>query len=320
MVLPFRAKTAMDANEAGLGFRELCDTYGRMIGHDYSDLANEDEGKVSRFANISLPEACATLFDRGMSRFAMSANRHGLDLVMISMAAPGTELIYEQNGISVVARNEDAIVHSTAERLVSHSRQVGQVLAVALPRRKLAALVGPDQLGQISKLSMDNPACRLFRSYAQSLLTLDDDPDFRLADRIGDQLAELAALALGASREGKDKIRESAALQDARFHQAQQFIKRNLAEPGLNETHVARALCLSASAVRQLFARRGSSIGRFIREVRLAQAYAMLCHPHEKQRRIVDIAAECGFESVSAFYAAFRAAYGCSPTEVRLSG
>ncbi len=132
----------MDANEAGLGFRELCDTYGRMIGHDYSDLANEDEGKVSRFANISLPEACATLFESGQCHALRCLPSPRPDLVMISMAAPGTELIYEQNGISVVARNEDAHVHSTAERLVSHSRQVGQVLAVRFATAQAGSLVG----------------------------------------------------------------------------------------------------------------------------------------------------------------------------------
>ncbi|RKE77409.1 AraC family transcriptional regulator [Rhizobium sp. AG855] len=315
MVLPFRAKTAMDAKEAGLGFHELCDAYGRMIGHDYSDLTIEDANRVRSFSNISLPEACATLFDQGLSRFSMSDNRNGLDLVMISMPAPGSELIYEQRGICITARGGDAILHSTAERLISHSTQVGEVLAVALPRRKLMGLVGPGALGHIRKLTMDDPACRLFRCYAQSLLTLENDPDFRLADRIGDQLAELAALAIGASRPGHEQIREGTALQDARFHQAQQFIKRNLTEPGLNETHVARALCISPSAVRQLFGRRGSSIGRFIREARLARAYAMLSDPTAMPRRVVDVAADCGFESMSAFYSAFRTVYGCSPTE-----
>lgn len=317
MVLPFRAKTALDAGQTGVGFHELCDVYGRMIGHRYSDLAAEDEGKVRRFSNISLPEACATSFNQGLSRFSMSNNQNGLDLVIVSMPECGSELIYEQRGSAVVARNGDAIIHATSERLVSHTQRVAGILAVALPRRTLAALARLDDCGPIGHIAAENTAFRLFRSYASSLLTLENDPDFHLADRIGDQLAELLALAIGASRHGQEVLHEGTALADARFHHAELIIKRHLSEPELNEAHIARALRVSPSTLRQVFARRGLSVASFIREARLARAHAMLSGADGDEKRIVDIAADCGFNSMSAFYAGFRAVYGCSPKDIR---
>lgn len=317
MVLPFRSRTSVAIGGAIVGFRELCGHYGRMIGHRYTGLVAEDERRVRRFSNISLPEACATVFDQGMSRFTMSSNQNGLDLVMFSMPFGGSELIYEQRGKVKTASAGDVIIHSTAEVLQSHSTEVDRVLAIALPRKKLLPLVKSEDLLDMVLLDRRDPACALLRGYADTLITADINPDFALAEKIGDQLCDLAALAIGASAAGQERSIEGSALRDSRMHRAKDFIERNLGLGHLNETHLAAHLAMSPSAVRKLFDESGTSVGRYIRLKRLERASRMLAHPSLKQHRIVDIALDCGFDSLSSFYRAFRQTYGTTPSQSR---
>ncbi|MFP5078423.1 helix-turn-helix transcriptional regulator [Rhizobium sp. YIM 134829] len=315
MVLPFRSKTDVTLGGDVASFRELCIRYGQMIGHSYSALAPEDEGRVDRFSNISLPEACATVFDRGLSRFVMSPNLNGLDLVMFSMPFGESTLTYEQRGRVETAEAGEILVHSTAEVLQSHSRQVGRTLAIALPRAKILPLVMSEDRFDMTRLGRDNPACTLLRSYADTLISQDIQPDFALADKIGDQLCDLAALALGASARGRERRLAGRALSDARLHRAKQFISRNLNSGHLNESQLSAHLAMSESAVRKLFAESGTPLARYIRMQRLERASRLLAQKHSTSQRVVDIALDCGFESLSAFYRAFRQAYGTTPSQ-----
>lgn len=315
MVLPFRSKTDVALGGEIAGFRDLCRHYGQMIGHRYSGLAAEDEGRVYRFANISLPEACATVFDQGLSRFVMSPNMNGLDLVMFSIPFGESILVYEQRGRVEKAEAGEILVHATAETLQSHSRQVGRTLALALPRAKILPLVTSEDRFDMVRLGRDNPACSLLRSYADTLINEDIQPDFKLAETIGDQLCDLAALALGASAMGKERRLSGKALSDARLHRAKLFIARNLSNGRLSEAHLSAHLGLSESAVRKLFAESGTPLARYIRMQRLERACRLLAQRHGSTQRIVDIALDCGFESLSAFYRAFRQAYGTTPSQ-----
>lgn len=317
MVLPFRSRTILATGEDVGDFRDLCGLYGRMIGHQYSDLAQEDAQRVQRLSNISLPEACATVFDHGMSRFTMSSNQNGLDLVMFSMPLGGSELIYEQRGKVKTARADDVIVSSTAEVLRSHSRQVGKVLAVAVPRKKLLPLVRNEDLLDMVMLNGRTPASGLLRGYAETLMTAESELDFALAERIGDHLCDLAALALGASEDGRERGVQGVATRDARLHRAKTFIDRRLGDGRLNENDLAAHLAISPSAVRKLFDESGISVGRYIRLRRLERANRMLTQASSSHHRIVDIALACGFESLSSFYRVFRQTYGITPSQRR---
>lgn len=317
MVLPFRSRVSLSAGLDAGGFRGLCEAYGHLIGHRYLDLAPEDDGRVQRFSNISLPEACATLFDQAPSRFRLSRNLGGLDLVVLAIPLPGTELVYEQRGVVLTATAGEAIVYSSAETLHSHATQAGRALAVALPREKLGALLRNDDLTQMRKLPAGNPALTLFRSYAEAWLALDGDTGFLLAETMSDQLCDLAALVIGASGRGREKAVDSRAVRDARYQRATVFIRRNLHRPDLGDRHVAAHLGLSSSSLRQLFAEKATSPGRAIREHRLERAHALLREARDQRRTVLDIALDCGFGSLSAFYRAFRERYGVAPTEIR---
>lgn len=307
----------MSTDENVPGFRDLYEAYGKLIGHRYRVHDEHPPSAPSRFANISLQEACATRFQGSSARFDMSSNQHGLDLVILSLALSGQTLCYRQRDSECSAPAGAAILHTTDTPLHAQANGGGAVMAVAVPRAKLGALVAdPDDLA-LRVVPAENPALVLFAAYARNFLALGGVPDQRLAGLIGDQLCDLAALALGVNGRGREKAQDGRALDDARYTRAMAYIARHLADPALDDREVSRHLGLSPSSVRQLFARKQTTLARSIRTARVEKAAGMLADPGQSHRKIVTIAFECGFHSLSAFYEAFHDRYELQPGEFR---
>lgn len=316
MTLPSHGPVTASAREGAAGVFGLYEDYGRLIGHDYRVQVAGEPRVASRFSNISLPGACATRFEGSALDVEMSANRNGLDLVILSFPTSRQALCYGQRARTCLAEGEGAILHTTDAALRARSTESGTVLAVALPRPRLAALVAnPDSL--TLRALPRSPALGLFLSHASTFLDLGQAPGQPLAGLIGDQLCDLAALALDAGRTGRDSAAHSHAVGDARFNRAMRFIDHHLGEPGLSERDIARYLGLSPSSVRQLFAAKHSSPAKAIRLRRAELAARMLRETGQPGRKIVTIAFECGFRSLSAFYEAFRDAHGMHPSDYR---
>ncbi len=307
----------MSTDESVPSVRDLYEAYGRLIGHRYRVHDERPRPAPSRFANISLQEACATRFQGGSARFEMSSNQHGLDLVILSFALSGQTLCYRQRDTECSAPAGAAILHTTDTPLHARANSGGEVMAVALPRAKLGALVAdPDDLA-LRVVPAESPAFVLFAAHARNCLTLGSVPDQQLAGLIGDQLCDLAALALGVNGRGREKARDGQALDDARYTRAMAYVARHLADPTLGDRDVSRHLGLSASSVRQLFARKQTTLARSIRNARVEKAAGMLADPAQSHRKIVTVAFECGFHSLSAFYEAFHDRYALQPREFR---
>ncbi|MCY0966234.1 transcriptional regulator FeaR [Parathalassolituus penaei] len=95
--------------------------------------------------------------------------------------------------------------------------------------------------------------------------------------------------------------------------QAEQHIRRRLADEHLSPDQIARAMGISRSTLYRLFADEESGIARYILCRRLEQCAAELQAPAQPGRSITDIAFRWGFSDVSQFSRAFRREYGLSP-------
>lgn len=85
----------------------------------------------------------------------------------------------------------------------------------------------------------------------------------------------------------------------------------------LSLEQIARLHHLTPRQVQRLFAREGTCFSDVVREARLARAHAMLTDPLQRNRRVLEVALESGFDDVSAFGRAFRRQFGLSPSEAR---
>jgi transcriptional regulator GlxA family with amidase domain len=68
-------------------------------------------------------------------------------------------------------------------------------------------------------------------------------------------------------------------------------------------------------ALHALFEPTGTSFARYVQRRRLEQCRAALLD--DPKRPVLDIGLAWGFSSMSVFYAAFHAAYGASPSDLR---
>jgi AraC-like DNA-binding protein len=98
---------------------------------------------------------------------------------------------------------------------------------------------------------------------------------------------------------------------------ARSYIEEHLTNPGLGAVDVAAAIGISERQLSRVFAADGTSIPRHILGRRLHLAYTLLSADRATTETVADIAARCGFTSVTYFSHVFRQHFGHRATEVR---
>lgn len=194
------------------------------------------------------------------------------------------------------------------------------LLFVALPRRQLLEFVaGAEDLAG-ARLDDAQPAARYLRRYLDILLKFDgvgDDPALRR--HIDTTLFDLAALALGATREGAE-IARMRGLRAARLLDIRTEIKAGFDDPAFTVQTLASRLHLSPRYVQDLLDKAGASFTERVLELRLQKARATLSDPRHDRLKVIDVAYGCGFDSVSYFNRCFRRRFGAAPMQYRGNG
>jgi AraC-like DNA-binding protein len=98
------------------------------------------------------------------------------------------------------------------------------------------------------------------------------------------------------------------------------YIEAHLADRDLGPDAIARSQFISTRYLHKLFEREGITVSGWIRSRRLDRARRDLQDPALAREPIQAIATRWGFGSASHFSHAVRAAYGCSPSELRAAG
>ena len=92
-----------------------------------------------------------------------------------------------------------------------------------------------------------------------------------------------------------------------------EFLRRNLADPGLDADAVAAACHVSRRTLYRILGQEG--VAALLRRMRIERAQAMLLR--EPGRPVASVGFACGFDSESGFHRAFRTATGMSPGDYR---
>jgi AraC-like DNA-binding protein len=94
------------------------------------------------------------------------------------------------------------------------------------------------------------------------------------------------------------------------------FIEKRLGDSELSPVMLAQTHHISTRYLHLIFSERGTTVGAWIRERRLAQCRAELARPGS-DRTVTEIAIHWGFSDLAHFSRSFRSAYGLSPLEFR---
>jgi AraC-like DNA-binding protein len=182
---------------------------------------------------------------------------------------------------------------------------------VKIPFALCGPLPGPKKDLTAQIVPVNPGVTALFASYFQAFVAQASYLQGAAAEAAVQTLGQLAVLARGAASISDEPSRE--ALRAGRLQAIHRLIERDLHRPELSAATAAASLGISVRQVHLLFEPTGTSFARDVLARRLARARRILAAA--PQRPVVDVAFECGFESVATFYRTFRSAYGMAPRD-----
>ncbi|MFG6511309.1 MULTISPECIES: helix-turn-helix domain-containing protein [unclassified Sulfitobacter] len=191
--------------------------------------------------------------------------------------------------------------------------QTNELLVLKVSSESVRARIGPtDRLGALSFDGTAGVAIYFLDTVKTTALHVDLlDEQARAA--AGKHILDLLCLSIRKDDRVLDS--ETSTIRAAHLHRAEQFIRNNLFNENLSSSLVAEACNVSQRYLQQLFSESGRSVSGFIREKRLVRAREDLSVVGPIT--IAEIAHRWGFSDQSQFNKAYRAQFGCTPTETR---
>jgi AraC-like DNA-binding protein len=227
-----------------------------------------------------------------------------------------------EEGMSIELRNTDitldghggAIAANDVPNVVTFG-PASNFMTVRLSRRLLAPLV-PHLSDVVGKsIPADSQSVRLFRNYVRSLDDVDAIATPEARHLAATHLRDLAALAMGATRDGAAAAQGGA--RAARLASVKADIMADITSRDVTIAKFAARQRVSPRYIGALFAAEGTTFTDFVLEQRLAHAHRRLTDPCFSQHAISTIAYDSGFGDLSYFNHAFRRRYGATPSDVR---
>ncbi|WP_242906273.1 helix-turn-helix domain-containing protein [Actinomadura terrae] len=148
---------------------------------------------------------------------------------------------------------------------------------------------------------------------ARNLDDLDDQAGVRLGDNIVDLLVTLLAERLDVTAPTPDAGRRALLIR------VRAYIERHLDDPDLCPDGIAAAHFVSSRHLYKLFREEGTTVSMWIKQRRLEHCRRDLRDPLQLNRPVSAIAARWGFVDAAHFSRLFKAAYGASPREYRVT-
>jgi len=182
---------------------------------------------------------------------------------------------------------------------------------VHLPMAALRAMV-PGLDDMVARELAPGGALSLAMDYSEMLLRHPLAVD-EAGLAIATHLLDLAAIGLGARGEVATQARRGG-LRAVRLKAVLMILRKRFAEPDFSAQKLANATGLSERYVNELLYEAGASFTVRLTELRLRKAAELLARG---ERRISDVAFDCGFNDLSYFNRCFRRRFGLTPTAAR---
>lgn len=192
----------------------------------------------------------------------------------------------------------------------------GETINVRLTFGRIAPLIADLDAALVRPIPENMEAMRLLLNYVGALKHKDTLATPELLDLVVTHLHDLAALAIGATRDAA-AVAGVRGVRAARLRAIKADIIDNLRHPDLPIAAIAARHGITPRYVRMLFEGEGMSFSEFVLGQRLTRAYRMLTDPCQRHRTISTIAFEVGFGDLSYFNRSFRRRFGATPSDVR---
>jgi AraC-like DNA-binding protein len=236
------------------------------------------------------------------------------DLILVILREGGGTA--RQRGREETIGSGQAIVTNNGEPACFTAHAPTQVVNLRFGRKNLAPLLADADAGVLRPMARDNQALRLLTSYVTVISAEAKQPPADLQRIAVAHIHDLAALALGATRDASE-IAKGRGVRIARLHAIKADVIANIASNLLSVDVLASRHGVSPRYIRSLFQSEETTFTDFVLNQRLARAHALLIDFRSSVRSISAIAFEAGFDDLSYFNRRFRRRYGATPSDVR---
>jgi AraC-like DNA-binding protein len=220
-----------------------------------------------------------------------------------------------QGDRELVLADGEATLVSLAELVGLNHHPPGGVLALCIPRARLAPLIIDAEDCCLRPIRYDTVALGLLKSYVDVASQARSTASRELQQLVATHVHHLVAVALGATRDAAEVARDGG-VRAARLHAIKRDIAGSLDQPGLSVTALAARHGCTPRYIQRLFETEGTTFTEYVLAQRLARAHGMLSDPRHGEG-ISTIAYDCGFGDLSYFNRVFRRRFGTAPSDVR---
>ncbi|MFJ2555653.1 MULTISPECIES: helix-turn-helix domain-containing protein [unclassified Streptomyces] len=193
-----------------------------------------------------------------------------------------------------------------------------QIMFTAVPRSALGLHTGriTDHL-LATELPADDGIGSLTTFYLRNLCKQTGELSPAAAERVGRSCVELITAYVGDLLCDRPDLGDG--VTDALVLRAQSFADAHLGDHDLSPAAVAASVHISVRYLHKLFADRQMTVAGWIRRRRLERCHLDLSDPVQGSWSITEIAHRWGFTDSAHFSRAFKAAYGVSPRDHRIT-
>lgn len=233
--------------------------------------------------------------------------------LMINLGGPYALV---QGGREVVLERGEATLLASTDACSLKHYPPGNVIALRVPRARLAPLVNGIDDCYLRRIPDATPALTMLKGYLRMAWDEQTLAVRNLQDVVVSHVHDLLAVAIGATR-GACEMAQGRGLRAARLHTIKQDIARNLDQPDLSVATLALRHGCTPRFIQRLFETEGATFTEYVLAQRLTRAHRMLTDPRRSGEKISTIALDAGFADVSYFNRAFRQFYGDTPSGIR---
>ena len=195
----------------------------------------------------------------------------------------------------------------------SHTQR-NRLWVLKVPTASVQSRIGPTE--RLSALTFDATSGigSYFVGAVRNTIESIDTINNAAREMAGQHLLDLLCL----SMRSDDRILDSSVstIRAAHLQRAEQFIRDNLADPGLSPLMVAESCGISLRYLQGLFAENECSVAGYIRDKRLTRCHETLEMLHDTST-MAQIAHRWGFYDHAQFCKHYRNRFGCTPTDTR---
>lgn len=291
----------------------VCDTYVQLDCNPAADTRTIDgEIAVDQLATLQLSRVTATAqtVRRTLARIARASE----DYFLVSIQSRGHGAVVQDGRAERLAPGDFALYDSTRPYELLFDGPFQQYVLM-LPGPTLRSALRDTHRLTASAVSGERGAGHLMINMIRTLSADIDTLAPESAVAVADSVTQILIAGLSTLPAARQPTPSN--LTALHREQIKACVRARLREPDLSVSTIAAQLKLAPSTLHRAWSGEPRSLADWIWTQRLDAARRDLCDPTLAARSVCEIAFSWGFNNAAHFSRAFRARFGCAPSELR---